>query len=361
MSDAFTALQTAIASRSARVAVLGLDAIGLQRALLVSQSGFPVCGFDADSKLIQRLQNGPIGGSPCPSAVSELMQRGFKLSHQPAVLADADVLLINDPTPLNAARSPDLTSIARVSQTIAGQLRAGQFILLERTAYPGMTCEVIQPLLEKRGLKVGVDYFLGVCPSSNGAKATKFAAKRIAGGNDGQSLELALASYRMLGVAAVTGSSLEAVEVCVLAESVFQLVQAAVEHELKSLFARMNLDPHAVLELARSASSCKPLDRICPQTFEAPWLRASMTQRIWSPSAVPRLLSVMRLLLLIPRLRIAQESAFRIVDACDDSATQFGQFQRTRQNGVATDTFTSFLVVGRDQGDNDIDFCIRCN
>lgn len=245
MSGAFNRLQEAIASRTARVAVIGLIAEGMQRGPAVANRSFPVFGFDSDAK----------------------PQCGFHTANQPAALADADVLLINIPTPMTAAGSPDLAPIIRVSQTIAGQLRSGQLILLERTAYPGMTREVIQPPLDKRRLKIGEDYFLGVAPRSLPGTAV---SAQVVGGIDSPSLELGLAFYRALGSEVLSSSSVEAAEAGVLVESAYQLVQSAVRHELKLLLASMKIDAGEVFDLARRASS-NTHKRTCSAIQRAEW------------------------------------------------------------------------------------------
>ncbi len=266
MSEAFCKLRAAIEARTVRVAVLGLDERGLRRALAVAKSGFSAIGFDCDAKRIEALQAGSIDDSLAPAAtLSELTGRGFRATDQPAALVDTDVLLINVPTPLTAARSPDLAPITRAAQAVAGQLRPGQLILLERTAYPGMTREVIQPLLEKRGLKAGAEYFLGASPGGSAEPAP--ARPRVVGGADARSLELGLAFYKAFSIEVLPASSVEAVEANAVVQSVFDLVQAGVLHELRHLFAEMQLDPREVFDLAGCASS----ESLSRQPLETRW------------------------------------------------------------------------------------------
>lgn len=258
MSDLFHKSQAAIDARTARVAVIGLDAVGLQRAYSVALCGFQVLGFDPDSKRLDDLASSLVGESPCSTRpLKELGLHGFRTTDEPAALAGADVLLVNVPTLLNAARSPDLLPASRAAEAIASQLCPGQLILLERTAYPGMTREVIQPLLDKRGLKVGVDYFLGVAPHRISAppRLQNSDQSQVVGGIDSTSLQLGLAFYRALGANVLPSSSVEAAEASALVEGVFQLVRAGVEHELKVLFERMQIDASEVLDLARSDPS----------------------------------------------------------------------------------------------------------
>lgn len=67
-------------------------------------------------------------------------------------------MIICVPTPLTPNRDPDISQIVAATKQIAGHLHKGQLLTLESTTYPGTTQEVILPLLESKGLKVGEDF-----------------------------------------------------------------------------------------------------------------------------------------------------------------------------------------------------------
>ena len=80
------------------------------------------------------------------------------------MLNEADVVVVCVPTPLNKARDPDVSFIVQACDAIKDRLRRGQLVILESTTYPGTTHELVLPLLEESGLKVGRDFFLVFSP-----------------------------------------------------------------------------------------------------------------------------------------------------------------------------------------------------
>jgi UDP-N-acetyl-D-glucosamine dehydrogenase len=80
------------------------------------------------------------------------------------VAALLDALIICVPTPFNANREPDLSFVCGATEAMAPRLRAGQLVVLESTTYPGTTEEVLLPILERGGLRVGQDFSLAYSP-----------------------------------------------------------------------------------------------------------------------------------------------------------------------------------------------------
>ena len=68
------------------------------------------------------------------------------------------------PTPLSKTRAPDLSYIVSAAESVAAHLRPGQLIVLQSTTHPGTTEEIVLPILERAGGKVGEDFFLGYAP-----------------------------------------------------------------------------------------------------------------------------------------------------------------------------------------------------
>ena len=77
-------------------------------------------------------------------------------------LANMDVIDIAVPTPLRKTKDPDLSYVVKAVEACAATLRPGQLIVLESTTYPGTTDEVVQPMLEAKGLKADVDFLLAL-------------------------------------------------------------------------------------------------------------------------------------------------------------------------------------------------------
>src|ERR1700759_5397368 len=150
-------LKERIENRTARVGIIGLGYVGLPLALLFSEKGIRVTGFDIDEAKVKTL-NG--GGSYivriAPAEIARARTNGFEATSDYDRLREMDVVLICVPTPLNEYHEPDLSYITDTVKALAPRLQAGQLIVLESTTYPGTTEEVVVPILEKNnrhGLK----------------------------------------------------------------------------------------------------------------------------------------------------------------------------------------------------------------
>jgi UDP-N-acetyl-D-glucosamine dehydrogenase len=256
MSELFDTLRAAIGRRSARVGVLGLGYVGLPLARAFALRGFPVLGFDTDPDKVARLRRGEsyLRGVP-PDDLRAMRERGFDATDRPDRLAEPDVLLLCLPTPLTAAREPDLGAVVASAEAVAARLRPGRLVVLESTTYPGTTRRVLLPALEKSGLQAGRDFFLGYSPEredpGNPAHSTE-SVPRVVAGLDPASRDLAAALYAQVAPAVVPVSSLEVAEACKLLENTYRAVNIALVNELKVLYDRMGIDVWEVIEAAKT-------------------------------------------------------------------------------------------------------------
>ncbi|MEO5568267.1 MAG: NAD(P)-binding domain-containing protein, partial [Gemmatimonadaceae bacterium] len=159
-------LRDRLRSRQARAGVVGLGYVGLPLAVELGKAGFTVVGIDLDQRKIDAVQASTSYIPDVPSAdVAALVSQG-KLSATSdfASVADLDTINICVPTPLRKTKDPDLSYIVAATEKIAEFLKPGTLVILESTTYPGTTDEVVQPILERAGLKAGVDFFLAFSP-----------------------------------------------------------------------------------------------------------------------------------------------------------------------------------------------------
>src|SRR6202158_4653570 len=143
------AFESRIASRQARIGVIGMGYVGLPLTLLFSEQRFRVTGFDVDASKVEALN---AGGSyivriPAPE-IAKAQAAGFRATSAYTEIAEMDAILICVPTPLDEYNQPDLSFIEQTARAIAPNLREGQLVILESTTYPGTTEEVLIPILE---------------------------------------------------------------------------------------------------------------------------------------------------------------------------------------------------------------------
>jgi len=261
-------LKSKIEQRQARVAVIGLGYVGLPLALLYSEQGFPVTGFDIDELKVSTLN---AGGSYIFRITAPEIQRarsqGLSATSDYSQIERMDAVIICVPTPLNEYHEPDLSYITGTAESIAPHLQPGQLVILESTTYPGTTEEVLVPILEKgnkRNLKAsrggessGESFFVAFSPEREDPGNPTVARRdipKVVGGLDPAASELAGALYGAIFNRIVPVSSPAAAEMTKLLENIYRCVNIALVNELKLLCLRMGIDIWEVIE----AASTKP-------------------------------------------------------------------------------------------------------
>ena len=150
-----------IRRREARVGIVGMGYVGLPLGMAFAEAGFPVTGFDVDTRKVDSLRKGESYIRHIPGApLAELTSAGkLTATTDFAQARELDCLIICVPTPLTASREPDMSYIIRTGEALSPYVRPGQLFILESTTYPGTSDEVLKPLLEQSGLRAGVDFW----------------------------------------------------------------------------------------------------------------------------------------------------------------------------------------------------------
>jgi len=250
-------LKQLIQDKTAVVGVLGLGYIGLPLMRAFWEAGFPVLGYDVDQAKIDQLRAGTNYLKHLGDDLVSVMAAGpaerFHVTSDPADLAKADALIVCVPTPLGQHLEPDLSFIESTTRKIADHLRPGQLISLESTTYPGTTRNVMQPILETSGLKLGKDFYLAYSPEREdpGRKShnTKSIPKLV-GGVDEESGQLATALYKDAISEVIPVSSAEVAESAKLLENIYRAVNIALVNEMKTILTPMNIDVWEVIDAA---------------------------------------------------------------------------------------------------------------
>ena len=161
-------LEKAIADKSAVVGVIGLGYVGLPLIQAFTQAGFHCMGFDVDQAKVDALAAGRsyIKHIRSATVADWIENKKLEPTADMSRLGEADVLLVCVPTPLSDSRDPDLQYVESTSRAIAKTLRPGQLVILESTTYPSTTRDVMLPILEDSGLKVGKDFYLAYSPEA---------------------------------------------------------------------------------------------------------------------------------------------------------------------------------------------------
>lgn len=245
-----------IKSRKAKVAVLGLGYVGLPHALLMARAGFDVLGIDIKKQRVESLIKGKSYiGDVKDKDVAEIVKNGkFKAFNNFEPIREANVVIICVPTPLDKNKNPDISYIKNSTEEIKKHLQKGQLIILESTTYPGTTEEVVLPILEESGLKVGKDFHLVFAPERiDPGNATPHAKiPKVVGGITKDCTDLAVLFYSQFLDSVYPVSSAKAAEMTKILENTFRLVNISLINEFALLCGKMRVDIWEVIEAAKT-------------------------------------------------------------------------------------------------------------
>ena len=248
-------LKKIIESKEAKIGVIGLGYVGLPLVIEFANAGFKVFGFDTDEKKVNLLSDSQSYIKHIPPAKIKQILPNFTPTIDFSLLEQTDCILICVPTPLNPYKEPDMSFVFNTAEVISKHLKTGQLIILESTTYPGTTDEDLKNILEKSGLKAGIDFYLAFSPEREDPGNKDYNTStipKVVGGYTKESLEYALSLYGKIIARTVPVSSTKVAESVKLLENIYRSVNIAVVNELKMLFDKMGIDIWEVIEAAKT-------------------------------------------------------------------------------------------------------------
>ncbi|MFH0771033.1 MAG: nucleotide sugar dehydrogenase [Candidatus Omnitrophota bacterium] len=246
-----------LASKEAKIAVIGLGYVGLPLAVEFAKKGFYALGVDLDVNKINSINSGRSYILDIKSEeIGPLVDEGLlRATEDYSKLKDVDAIIICVPTPLRKSKEPDMSFIIAASEKIAGNLKKGQVIVLESTTYPGTTDEVILPILEATGLKIGRDFHLGFSPEridpGNSVYMTHNIPKVISGVTKDCAVAIK-ALYSQIVQNVIPVSSTKVAEMVKLLENTFRAVNIGLANEMALMCDKLKVDVWEVIEAAKT-------------------------------------------------------------------------------------------------------------
>lgn len=226
-----------ILGKKAQIGIIGLGYVGLPLALEFARSGLGVTGVDINPERVEVIGKGE---SYIPDVESEelkpLVDKGtLSATADYSCIEKLDAVSICVPTPLNKTKTPDVSFVLAAATEIAEYLHNAQLVVLESTTYPGTTRELILPILETTGLKVGIDFFLAFSPERIDPGNESYAIRsipKIVGGITPECIEIAGTLYRQVMETVVPVSSTDVAEMARLLENTFRSVNVGLVNEM---------------------------------------------------------------------------------------------------------------------------------
>lgn len=219
------------------VCVVGLGYVGLPLAKEFSKH-FRVIGFDVNEEKIRKLSN---------------EHTDFEVTSDPSRIKIADFVIIAVPTPVTKSKQPDLSIVRSASETVGQSLKKDAIVVFESTVYPGVTEEVVAPILEQEsGFVLGEDFKIGYSPervNPGDEEHTIDKITKIVSGMDEESTERLAELYGKI-TTVYKAKNIKTAEAAKVIENIQRDLNISLMNELSIIFDKMNLDTRAVIDAA---------------------------------------------------------------------------------------------------------------
>ena len=251
-------LKQKIKDRTVTLGVVGLGYVGLPLAVEKAKAGFHVIGFDVQTEKVDMVNRGHnYIGDVVNHDLEAIVQSGLlRATTDFAAVASCDCVCIAVPTPLDSHQQPDISYVRSSGESITPYVHKDMLIVLESTTYPGTTEELLKPILERSGLKCGVDFYLAFSPErvdpGNAVYKTRNTPK-VVGGVTPECTDIAATLYEAVLEAPVHRVSSPAVaEMEKILENTYRNVNIGLINELAILCDRMQINIWEVVDAAKT-------------------------------------------------------------------------------------------------------------
>ncbi len=248
-------LEQRLKDRTAHVGVIGLGYVGLPLAVEFAKAGFTVTGIDILQDKVDQLMQGRSYVQDVPSeVVAPLVAAGkLRATSDFREIEKLDTVNIAVPTPLRKTKDPDMSFVVAASQQVAKHIQPGLLVILESTTYPGTTAELVLPMLEREGMRVGEEFFLCFSPERVDPGNPNFQTvniPKVVGGTTAACTHLAATFYAQALETVVPVSSTQVAEMVKLLENTFRMINIGLVNELAMMCDRMGINVWEVIEAA---------------------------------------------------------------------------------------------------------------
>ena len=228
------------------VCIVGLGYVGLPLAKAFSKH-LKTIGFDVDNEKIRLLNNDK--------------EDNLEFTTDPSLIKLADFVIIAVPTPVTKSKEPDLRYVKSAAETVGKNLKKGAIVVLESTVYPGVTEEVVAPILERESkMNCCIDFYIGYSPErinpGDDAHALTKITKIVAGMDEETTGRLAVLYGLITNV--YKAKDIRTAEAAKVIENIQRDLNIALMNELAIIFHKMGLDTKSVLDAAATKWNFQP-------------------------------------------------------------------------------------------------------
>jgi len=220
------------------VCVVGLGYVGQPLAEAFS-AHFQTIGFDINTQKVE--------------AINELHDRSLLATTDQTLIQQADFVLICVPTPVTKLKDPDLSYVISAAEIVGKNLKRGAIVVLESTVFPGVTEEIVKPILERvSGFVCGRDFKIGYSPERidpGNRDHTIDKITKVVAGMDGETTNTLADLYGVI-TTIYRAKDIKTAEAAKVIENIQRDLNIALMNELTIIFHKMGIDTQAVLDAA---------------------------------------------------------------------------------------------------------------
>ncbi len=219
--------------------IVGLGYVGLPLAVAFSKH-VNVIGFDINEKKLSEISDG-------------CHEEGLRLTADPSGIQEANFIIICVPTPITKSKDPDLKYIKSSAEIVGKHMTRGATVVLESTVYPGVTEDIVKPILEaESGFKCGIDFKMGYSPERINPGDDQHSLDKITKVVAGMDIETteALASLYGMITNIYKAKDIKTAEAAKVIENIQRDLNIALVNELTLIFHKMGLDSRDVFDAA---------------------------------------------------------------------------------------------------------------
>ncbi len=236
-----------------KIAIVGLGYVGLPLSIEFSKY-FEVVGYDINLNRINQLKN-KIDKNKEISKNELKNSKKLFFTNKKKDIKKCNIFIITVPTPINKFNLPDLRLIKSATNLVSEFINKGDYIVFESTFYPGLTDDILIPIIEnKTGLKINKDFYCGYSPEriNPGDKKRKLKhIKKIVSGSNKHALSFVTKLYQKIIKAGIhKASSIKIAEAAKVIENCQRDINIAFVNELTIIFDKMNLNTNEILKAA---------------------------------------------------------------------------------------------------------------
>ena len=243
-----------------KIAIIGLGYVGLPLSIAFAEK-YKVIGFDLDQKRVDSLNNANDSTLEISSEIlrshlkNSKKDNGIIFTSKVKLLIDCNVFIITVPTPIDKYKKPVLIPLQEASKTVASYLKKEDIVIYESTVFPGVTEEIMVPILEeKSGLKYNRDFYCGYSPeriNPGDKEHTVTKILKVTSGSTKKIAEIVDNLYKsVLKAGTFKASTIKVAEAAKVIENSQRDINIAFINELSKIFGLLKIDTHEVLKAA---------------------------------------------------------------------------------------------------------------